>query len=135
VLGARASRAGSGARESKGRSIEGRMIGRRRVGRCGRWVGVPVCRRRRAGVGLAVAAAIMSLTASAAHAGRAREEAPADIRDAKTEFGIVPIAGGSTDYGLGGGFLTNLAGLDPAVSPYVWRLEAAAFITFKAKDA
>jgi outer membrane protein assembly factor BamA len=75
---------------------------------------------------------------TAAEAARARPapdapDAPAIER--KTEFGIVPLAGGNTDYGLGGGFLTNLAGLDPAVSPYAWRLEAAAFVTFKAKDA
>ena len=59
----------------------------------------------------------------------------AESPSAKTEFGIVPIAGGNTDVGLGGGFLTNVARLDPAVSPYAWRLEAAAFITFKPKDA
>ena len=74
----------------------------------------------------------MTLAARAAHA-RLVPEAPAT--EAKTEFGIVPIAGGNTDYGLGGGFLTNVARLDPGVSPYAWRLEAAAFITFKAKDA
>ena len=46
----------------------------------------------------------------------------------RTEFGIVPLAGGDTDYGLGLGFLANLAGFDPAVTPYAWRLEAGAFV-------
>ena len=81
---------------------------------------------------LVVAIAIVTLAVRAAHA-RLVPEAP--VTEAKTEFGIVPIAGGNTDVGLGGGFLTNVARLDPAVSPYAWRLEAAAFITFKAKDA
>jgi hypothetical protein len=111
------------------------MIGRWVAGRCGAWVGVPVCRILRAGGRLIVAAAIVGLVPNAAQARRVREEPPADNTDARTEFGIVPIAGGSTDYGLGGGFLTNVAGLDPAVQPYAWRIEAAAFITFKAKDA
>jgi outer membrane protein assembly factor BamA len=110
------------------------MIGRRLIGCRGARVGVPVCRSFRASARLvvAVAVAVMTVAASAAHA-RPAPDAP--VPQAKTELGIVPIAGGNTDYGLGGGFLTNVAGLDPAVSPYVWRLEASAFISFKAKDA
>jgi hypothetical protein len=77
----------------------------------------------------------MTLAATAAHARRAEEGPAVDTAGAKREFGIVPIAGGNTDYGLGGGFLTNIAGLDAAVAPYTWRLEAAAFVSFKAKDA
>ena len=120
------------------------MIGRWLIGRCGARVGVPVCRCFRAGVGLAVVAVALVAGRSAANAQQARDvpeppEAPAapasETTGAKREFGIVPIAGGSTDYGVGGGFLTNLAGLDPAVEPYRWRLEVAAFITFKPKDA
>jgi len=91
-----------------------------------------VCRYLRASVRLVVAVAILTQAVDAVQAQPAPD---ATATEAKTEFGIVPIAGGNTDYGLGGGFLTNLAGLDPAVSPYVWRLEAAAFISFKAKDA
>ena len=117
------------------------MIGRRLIGRRGARVGVPVCRYFRASVGLAVVAVALAAGRSAANAQQARDvpeppEAPAsETTGAKREFGIVPIAGGSTDYGVGGGFLTNLAGLDPAVEPYRWRLEVAAFITFKPKDA
>ena len=111
------------------------MIGRRLIGWCGARVGVPVCRYFRASVRLVAAVAVMAPAANAAHARLAADAPAVDTTGAKTEFGIVPIAGGNTDYGLGGGFLTNLAGLDPAVSPYVWRLEAAAFISFKPKDA
>jgi outer membrane protein assembly factor BamA len=67
----------------------------------------------------------------ASHARQASEPPPGER---KTEFGIVPLAGGDTDYGLGVGFLANLAGLDPAVKPYAWRLEAGGFISFKAND-
>jgi len=77
----------------------------------------------------------MVLAANAAHAWPAPEAPAVDTAEAKREFGIVPIAGGNTDYGIGGGFLTNLARLEPAVPPYAWRLEAAAFVSFKAKDA
>jgi hypothetical protein len=120
------------------------MIGRPLKGRCGARVGVPVCRYFRFSVRLAVVAVALAVGTPAANAQQARDvpeppeapEAPArDTTEAKREFGFVPIAGGSTDYGVGGGFLTNVAGLDPDVEPYVWRLEAAAFITFKAKDA
>jgi outer membrane protein assembly factor BamA len=43
--------------------------------------------------------------------------------------------GGSTDYGVGGGYLANVAGIPPDATdakPFVWRLESAAFLTFKA---
>ena len=39
---------------------------------------------------------------------------PAPNEPKKTELGIVPLAGGDTDYGIGAGFLGNVAGLDPA---------------------
>ena len=54
--------------------------------------------------------------------------------DRKTELGIVPLAGGDTDYGFGVGFLANVAGVDPAVTPFIWRLEAGGFVSFRAKD-
>lgn len=49
----------------------------------------------------------------------------------RTELGFVPLVGGDSDIGLGFGFLTSVARLAPAVRPYRWRLEAAAFFTFK----
>ncbi len=63
-----------------------------------------------------------------AHAHRTAEP---PIADRKTEFGIVPLAGGDTDNGIGGGFIANVAGIDPAITPFVWRLEAVTFVTFK----
>lgn len=48
-----------------------------------------------------------------------------------TEFNFVPIAGGSTDIGIGGGFFANLVRLKPGFLPYFWGLESAGLITFK----
>jgi len=53
----------------------------------------------------------------------------------KTEFGVVPLVGGDTDYGIGAGYLANLAGLKPNVDPFAWRVESAGFISFKATDS
>ena len=46
------------------------------------------------------------------------------------EFNIVPIAGGDSDVGIGGGEVADLARLDPRYRPYRWKLTSEAFITF-----
>jgi surface antigen Omp85-like protein len=46
------------------------------------------------------------------------------------EFNIVPIAGGDSDVGIGGGEVADLARLDPRYHPYRWKLTSEAFITF-----
>src|SRR5262245_25469162 len=51
--------------------------------------------------------------------------------DPRTELGFVPLVGGDTDVGVGFGFLASLARVDPAVKPYLWRLESASFFSFK----
>jgi hypothetical protein len=48
-----------------------------------------------------------------------------------TEYALVPLAGGDTDIGFGAGALGSAARLDPAVAPFVWRLEGMAFATVK----
>ena len=62
-------------------------------------------------------------------------EAEATSREPRTEFGAVPVAGGDTDYGVGAGLLANLAGFSHTARPYAWRLEAGAFVSFKASEA
>jgi hypothetical protein len=54
--------------------------------------------------------------------------APASGRS--LEFNIVPIAGGDSDVGIGGGEVADLARLDPRYRPYRWKLTSEAFITF-----
>ncbi len=46
------------------------------------------------------------------------------------EFNIVPIAGGSTDQGFGGGFFSGFARAAKGYEPYIWNVESAAFLTF-----
>jgi hypothetical protein len=75
-------------------------------------------------------AAVLALGAGLA---LAQESSPAG-NGKKTEYAIVPLAGGDTDIGFGGGALGSVARLDPAIRPYLWRLEGAAFVTFKGAD-
>ena len=56
---------------------------------------------------------------------------PGPPGSARTEYAIVPLAGGDTDIGFGAGALGSVARVDPAVRPYVWRLEGSAFVTIK----
>ena len=48
----------------------------------------------------------------------------------KLDFTIVPVAGGSTDVGIGGGFFAGLTKNQAGYDPYVWNVEAAWFVTF-----
>src|SRR4029077_8071670 len=74
---------------------------------------------------------------------RAEELAPPDRNVARAEpvrpprsleFNIVPVLGGDSDIGIGGGEVADLARLDPRYHPYRWKLESGAFITFKQQD-
>ena len=56
--------------------------------------------------------------------------APAPPPGRTLEFNIVPIAGGDSDVGIGGGEVADLARLDPRYRPYRWKLTSEAFITF-----
>ncbi len=51
--------------------------------------------------------------------------------EAKTEVGAVPLLGGNSDVGLGGGALGSLTRLDPGLRPYRWRLELGGIAMFK----
>jgi hypothetical protein len=53
---------------------------------------------------------------------------------AHRELNIVPIVGGDSDVGLGFGEVSDWASLAPGCTPYRWRLESQAFITFKTQD-
>jgi outer membrane protein assembly factor BamA len=54
--------------------------------------------------------------------------------DSHDEFNIVPVAGGSTDIGIGGGFFSGWAHLKNGFDPYLWNIESAGLITFKAGE-
>jgi outer membrane protein assembly factor BamA len=80
-------------------------------------------------VGLAsLVACAAHLVVPAASAAEEKSEFP------HTEFGIVPLVGGDTDYGIGFGELSSLARLAPGVKPFLWRLESGGFISFKLRE-
>ena len=59
---------------------------------------------------------------------------PADASVSRNDFNIFPVAGGTTDIGIGGGYFAGLAHLRKGYDPYVWNLESAGFVTFKYDD-
>ena len=46
------------------------------------------------------------------------------------EVNIVPVAGGTTDIGIGGGYFMGYTRLSPLRVPYDWHIESAGFVTF-----
>jgi len=50
------------------------------------------------------------------------------------EFNVLPIAGGSTDIGIGGGYFSGFTHIKPGFDPYLWNIESAGLITFKPGD-
>ncbi|HEY1693859.1 MAG TPA: BamA/TamA family outer membrane protein [Polyangiaceae bacterium] len=86
---------------------------------------------------MVLSAAIPALTARAAHAAdplNSSDRAPlADDgkgSGAHDEFNLVPVAGGTTDIGIGGGYFLGLTRVKKGVDPYVWDLESGGFVTF-----
>jgi len=54
--------------------------------------------------------------------------------EAHNELNLVPVAGGTTDIGVGGGFFGGLAHIRPGYEPYEWNIESAGFVTFAPGD-
>ena len=49
-----------------------------------------------------------------------------------SDFNVLPIAGGSTDLGVGGGFFAGLARVNkPGADPFLWNIDSSGLITFK----
>jgi outer membrane protein assembly factor BamA len=57
--------------------------------------------------------------------GGSSDEGPHD------EFNLLPVAGGTTDIGIGGGYFAGLARVEEGYDPYLWNLESAGMVTFK----
>ena len=47
------------------------------------------------------------------------------------EFNLLPVAGGTTDIGIGGGYFAGLARVEQGFDPYIWNIESAGLVTFK----
>jgi hypothetical protein len=52
----------------------------------------------------------------------------------RNDLTIVPVAGGTTDIGIGGGFFAGLTRNQAGHTPYVWDVDGAGFISFLVKD-
>lgn len=74
----------------------------------------------------AYALALLLVTSAAA----ADDAAPV-AKTAKTEVTALPLFGGDSDIGLGGGFLLSVARVDPKYAPYRWAIDSTGLITFK----
>jgi outer membrane protein assembly factor BamA len=62
--------------------------------------------------------------------------APPDARHpedeaAHNEVNVVPVLGGSTDLGFGGGYFAGIARVKKGAVPYLWNLDSSGLITFK----
>ena len=47
------------------------------------------------------------------------------------ELNIVPVVGGSTDLGFGGGYFAGFARIQEGKDPYLWNIDSSGLITFK----
>ena len=47
------------------------------------------------------------------------------------EFNLLPVGGGTTDIGIGGGYFAGLARVEEGYDPYLWNIESAGLVTFK----
>jgi hypothetical protein len=63
--------------------------------------------------------------------GSARAAGKEDDQRSPTEFTAVPIVGGDSDVGFGGGYILSYARLPGVYEPYLFRIESAGAITFK----
>jgi outer membrane protein assembly factor BamA len=52
-----------------------------------------------------------------------------------TEVNLVPVVGGSTDLGIGGGYFAGIARVKKGVDPYLWNIDSSGLITFKYSSA
>jgi hypothetical protein len=50
-----------------------------------------------------------------------------------TDFTAIPVAGGTTDIGIGGGFFAGLTRNHASFAPYAWDLQGAGFVSFAQK--
>lgn len=55
-------------------------------------------------------------------------------RKSDTEVTILPVAGGDTDVGFGGGYIASFARVEANREPYLWRIESAGMVTFKVEE-
>lgn len=52
----------------------------------------------------------------------------------QTDVNVVPVVGGTTEIGFGGGGFAGITRTVQDVQPYIWNIEAVAFATFKSEN-
>ena len=55
----------------------------------------------------------------------------ADDEGAHNEVNVIPVLGGSTDLGFGGGYFAGFARVKKGTVPYLWNVDSSGLITFK----
>lgn len=81
---------------------------------------------------LAAAAGLVGVTSVPAFADEVAPTSAIVVReDRDIEVGLVPLVGGDTDHGFGGGALGNVTLFDRTRSPYRWKVEFGAFYAIK----
>lgn len=80
---------------------------------------------------LRLAVAIVALVGLANADDSEEDDESNKISEPKNDFGAVPLVGGDSDIGFGGGELSSFTRLAPGRTPYVWHLESGALITFR----
>lgn len=61
------------------------------------------------------------------------DESGSSARRGESEFTAIPVVGGDSDTGFGGGFIASFARTAPGVEPYRMRIETAGMITFRSE--
>ncbi|MGA7121640.1 MAG: BamA/TamA family outer membrane protein [Polyangiaceae bacterium] len=64
---------------------------------------------------------------------RPTQDAKAPV-GSSTEFNVLPVAGGTTDIGFGGGFFIGLVRVRRGYDPYEWNIESDGLVTFKSRE-
>jgi outer membrane protein assembly factor BamA len=54
-----------------------------------------------------------------------------DDDSAHNELNVVPVVGGSTDLGFGGGYFAGLARVKKGTVPFLWNIDSSGLVTFK----
>lgn len=81
---------------------------------------------------LLLAAALLALASAPRLA--AAESPKSGARRLKNELTVVPVVGGDTDAGFGGGYMASLARVGGDYEPYLWRVQSASALLVKGSD-
>jgi outer membrane protein assembly factor BamA len=81
---------------------------------------------------LAASACVLVLALLQTTQGWAQDEEAS--KEAETEFTPVPLIGGNSDRGFGGGVLVSLARVRPGFEPFLWRVELASLTLLRGAD-